>query len=116
MTDANDPLDNEGAGDNAEQMDEPGQAHTVTDDALRHQDDDMPTLETADERSDVPGGDLVDTMRDMVDGGIIDDGAYATSRNDDDEPDALGGATRMDGDPVDMTDVDGFQVDESSEI
>ena len=86
---------------NAEQDDEPGQAHTVAAEA-RHKDAEASPLDSvkpddANSFGDDPGDDstqdLIDKMRDMEQSGRIDMGAFAGEPNMDDD-DALYGEGR----------------------
>lgn len=78
--------------DNQEQRDE-GQANDVAEEALHPQDDPSEDSEKVDSGgvTVVPQDeqDLVDHMNQMVNSGVIDNGAFDGERNDDDEEDSL---------------------------
>ncbi len=80
---------------NAEQEEEPGQAHAVADEALRGEARDASPLDSL--KADEPGEvmddssqDLIDKMRDMEQSGQIDMGAYRGEPNHDDEDETYG--------------------------
>jgi hypothetical protein len=82
---------------NSEQDDEPAQAQTVSDDAIRHipngESDHGGTTNPAQIYAD-DTQDVVDHMNQMERSGRIDMDAYRGERNDDDEPETLGEAAR----------------------
>ena len=90
---------------NAEQDDEPEQAHTVAAEA-RNKDAEASPLDSS--RNDEPGEvmddssqDLIDKMRDMEQSGRIDMGAYRGEPNMDDNEDKYGEENRLDDLPSD---------------
>ena len=78
---------------NAEQDDEPGQAHSVAGEA-RYKDAEASPLDSVkpddDALDDDSTQDLIDKMRDMEQSGRIDMGAYRGEPNMDDEDDTYG--------------------------
>ncbi len=86
---------------NSEQDDEPAQAQTVSDDAIRHipngESDHGGTTNPAQIYAD-DTQDVVDHMHQMERSGQIDMDAYRGERSDDDEPETLGEAALEPGD------------------
>ena len=83
--------------DNPEQDDEPAQAQTLSDEIMRGSDlglSETVKVSSGEVSDDVP--DLVDHMRQMASSGVIDMGAYAGERNDDEEEDRYGPAAEED--------------------